>query len=174
MVMLWHAKVHRFLLQHGQEAVMLYTAITSTPPVFHGQALCFKWVFPKIGVPQNGWFILENPIKMDDLGVSLFLETPKWSSQNNREWISSKGAWSVSKYDSNWVHMTSLHVPSLWRSMFQRKCGWHKQVSKRCWNLISQKMSVISHDVYVYITINIQFSSKSMGIQAARLSKIRR
>ena len=31
------------------------------------------WVFPKIGVPQNGWFRMENLIKMDDLGVpSLF------------------------------------------------------------------------------------------------------
>ena len=34
------------------------------------------WMFPKIVVPQNGRFTMENPIKMDDLGVPLFLETP--------------------------------------------------------------------------------------------------
>ena len=33
----------------------------------------YRWVFPNIGVPQNGWLIRENPIKMDDLGVPLII-----------------------------------------------------------------------------------------------------
>ena len=33
------------------------------------------WMFPIIGVPQNGWFIMENPIKMADLVVPIFSET---------------------------------------------------------------------------------------------------
>ena len=37
----------------------------------------YGWI-QEIGLPQNGWFIMENPIKMDDLGVPLFLEISIW------------------------------------------------------------------------------------------------
>ena len=54
------------------EMIHLGDNTSPTPP----QILNPMWMFPKIGVPQNGWFIME--IKMDDLGVPLVLETPMY------------------------------------------------------------------------------------------------
>ena len=34
------------------------------------------WGFPKLGIPQNGWFIRDNPIKMDGLGYPYFRKPP--------------------------------------------------------------------------------------------------
>ena len=44
----------------------------------YGMCVPLIWVFPKIGgkPPKLDGFTMEYPIKMDDLGVALFLETP--------------------------------------------------------------------------------------------------
>ena len=44
-------------------------------------------MFPKIGGPQNGRFIMEIPIKMDDLGVPPFSETPTLIPCLGHTWI---------------------------------------------------------------------------------------
>ena len=74
---------------HTQKPIQKpHTTPQRNSPVQHVRGWCHRngvhviyepwWVFPKIVVPQNGWFIMENPIKMDDLGVPLFSETPWW------------------------------------------------------------------------------------------------
>ena len=35
-----------------------------------------KWVFPKIGVLQNGWFVMDTPIKMDEIWGYLHFRNP--------------------------------------------------------------------------------------------------
>ena len=57
-------------------------------------------MFPKIGVPQNGWFIMENTIKIHDLGVPLFVETSISSGGfllHQSYWMLSSSTFSVCK-----------------------------------------------------------------------------
>ena len=50
------------------------------------------WVFPKRKVPQNGWFVMDNPIKMDDLGKTHYFwkhpfETNNFHVFSNSQWL---------------------------------------------------------------------------------------
>ena len=95
---------------------------------------CYGWYpygcFQNIGVPRNGWFRMENPIKMDDLGAHYFRKHP-WSLEGIL------GSLGCRYYVLIWYRC-------------EKRCGkMQLTLLRRCWNhpLIR---SLSSRDIQVY------------------------
>ena len=82
------------------------------PTISNMHSSTFIRGFPKIMVPQTGWFIVKNPIKMDDLGVPPFKETPIHRKQKTAGFLASQARDGGSFVD--WVTFTMR----LWRRIF--------------------------------------------------------
>ncbi len=84
--------------------------------------------FLQMSVPQNGWFTMENPIKMDDLGVFplFFLETPKYVQRLERTFLSYGVFWIlilVARSDTFDVIIVALCLLS-WGWLYFQACSF--------------------------------------------------
>ena len=79
------------------------------------------WVFPKIVVPQNGWFIMETPIKMDDLGGTTIFGNIHMCINHNKQNRVQKFRWrTIFPFD----RIENLSVSSLFLTQKIKKNTW--------------------------------------------------
>ena len=87
-----------------------------------GEAITWAniWVFPKIVVPQNAWFIMENPIKVNDLGVPLLSETPIFRVRRPLLPFCGMASWCEVPVDvSAMTSASGKTPPSFWRLLWR-------------------------------------------------------
>ena len=109
-------------------------------------------VFPKIVVPQNWWSIMENPLKIDDLGVPFFFETSTRSSSN---WIFvAPETWIPISWNRRLMQCAAARSPSslprapcrpLMTICFFRCPGSSRSVGSVTWRILLLRKSFLSN-----------------------------
>ena len=144
------------------------------------------WVFPKIGVPQNGWFIMEIPIKLDDLGwkPTIFGNThivdihiihhmcvfdvrgSQQRSQQRRTFSSKKSSnwnWNVENFSSWWLNQPIWKILVKMGSSSPTR-GENKKYLKPPPSFTSiKKKSWVLRNLYQYPNFNPIFTQTTPG-----------
>ena len=94
----------------------------------------FIWVFPKIGVPQNGWLKMETPIKMDDLGGKThYFRKPPFGHQLFRNQFTPRSPGILLSAAGQWIEGDHWFRSCMWQGTWDRISGIRSaEVPKKC------------------------------------------